>query len=83
MQALTKERDERLKPRVIARWDDWVMHANGTIHHPQWKENRWTIAGDQIRLQVGDRWTISKLGDVLDCVNQFNIRFKLSWKPPE
>jgi len=78
---LKQERDSFFKPRIIARWDDWVMYSNGKMRHHHWGVNNWTITGN--RIDVGtDRFTLNSLGDSVDCVNQFNIRFGLTWRPP-
>jgi hypothetical protein len=80
---IIKERETFFKPTVIARWDDWTMYSNGKMHHNHWRGNTWKLKGNRIDLSGGDRWTISALGEKVSCVNQFNIHFSLSWRPPE
>jgi hypothetical protein len=78
-----QERDQRVKRHVIAVWSDWTMYSDGKMHHHRWSGNHWALRGNRIDLSGGDRWTLSKLGDKVDCVNKFNIRFGLAWVPPE
>jgi hypothetical protein len=77
-----QERDQRVKHRVLAVWSDWTMYADGRMHHQRWTGNHWAMRGNRIDLSGGDRWTLTKLGDKVDCVNKFNIRFGLAWMPP-
>lgn len=80
---LRKEREGIFKPTIIARWNSWVLYSDGTLDHPRWKANKWSLKNNVITLNTGERWTLNALGDKVDCVNTSKFRFKMDWQPPQ